>query len=97
MYNMPLPVQQFLFITYDVQRKKEKKENFTYTKGNPHDEVIFKRKSFMINYPQKAINSHLSFFMTFKHLSHFLILSMLNSLHINHLEESCAQLSEILN
>ena len=51
----------------------------------------------MINDPQKAINSHLSFFMTFKHLSHFLILSMLNSLHINHLEEGCAQLSEILN
>ena len=57
MYNMPLLVQQFLFITYDVQRKKEKKENFTYTKRNPQDEVISKWKSFMINDPQKAINS----------------------------------------
>ena len=42
MYNMPLVVQQFLFITYDVQSKKEKKENFTYTKGNLQDEVTFK-------------------------------------------------------
>ena len=43
MYNMPLVVQQFLLITCGVERKKEKKkENFSYVKRNPQDEVIFK-------------------------------------------------------
>ena len=46
---------------------------------------------------KKQLIHFLSFFMTFKHLSHFLILSMLNSIHINHLEEGCAHLPEILN
>ena len=78
--------------------KNKKKENFTYTKRNPQDEVIFKWKSFMINDPQKAINSlFYPFFMTFEHLSHFLILSTLSSLHMNDLEEGCAHLPEILN
>ena len=75
MFSMSLVVQQFLFITYDVQRKQQKKENFTYTKRNPQNEVISNLKSFMINDPQKGINSHFHpFFMTSEHLSHFSIL-----------------------
>ena len=52
MFNMSLVVQKFLIITYDVQRKQQKKENFTYTKRNPQNEVISKLKSFMINDPK---------------------------------------------
>ena len=52
----------------------------------------------MINDPQKAINSLFHpFFMTFQHLSYFLSLSTLSSLHMNDLEEGCAHLPEILN
>ena len=52
----------------------------------------------MTNDPQKAINSlFYPFFITFEHLSHFLILIKLSSLHMNDLEEACAHLSEILN
>ena len=37
------------------------------------------------------------YFMTFEHLSHFLILSSLSSLHMNDVEEGCAHLRKILN
>ena len=72
MFNIPLIVQQFLFITCIVQRKKRKKENFTYAKRNPQNEVISKLKSLMINDPQKFINSFFyPFLMSFEHLRHF--------------------------
>ena len=98
MFNIPLIVQQFLFITCIVQRKKRKKENFTYAKRNPQNEVISKLKSLMINDPQKFINS---FFLSFSHefwtFKTFLNLGTLSSLHINDLQEGSAHLPEILN
>ena len=86
------------FITCIVQRKKRKKENFTYAKRNPQNEVISKLKSLMINDPQKFINS---FFLSFSHefwtFKAFLNLGTLSSLHINDLQEGWAHLPDILN
>ena len=46
---------------------------------------------------KQLIHFFYPFFMTPEHLSHFLILSTLSSLHMNDLEEGCARLPEILN
>ena len=41
-YCTSLVVQQLFFINYNVQIENEYKKNFTYTKKNPQDQVIFK-------------------------------------------------------
>ena len=46
---------------------------------------------------KQLIHFFYPFFMTFEHLSHFLILSTLSSLHMNDLEDGCARPPEILN
>ena len=73
------------------------KENFTYTKKNPQDQVIFKWKS-LIKWLSKnnLVQLFSLFFITFEHLSHVLTLRTLSSLYINGLEEGCAHLTETL-
>ena len=73
------------------------KENFTYTKKNPQDQVIFKWQS-LLKIPSKnsLVQLFSLFFITFKHLSHTLTLHTLSSLYINGLEEGCAHLPKTL-
>ena len=73
------------------------KENFTYTKKNPQDQVIFKWKS-LIKWLSKnnLVQLFSLFFITFEHLSHVLTLRTLGSLYVNGSEEGCAHFTETL-
>ena len=52
---MSLAVKRFSFLIIMSKKKINIKENFTYMKKNPQDQVTFKWKPIMKNDPRKAI------------------------------------------